>query len=187
MRSLKWIGQEVLNLQHDIRKIAYNLMNKVLRTPWPIHFKLRTFIGLDSLTVCILLGEISIFHSRVMGLYSSNCRRCFVCRAVNWEPLHQFTSNFVLLLIFVDFLSHNSWMKNLNFTNSCTINMNWNIYTIFIQLKTIFFEKSVKTINSNNSTNFEVNWWRGVLNLQRDIRKITYNLMNKEKILFSIV
>jgi hypothetical protein len=46
-------------------------------------------------------------------------------------------------------------------SNSCTINMNWNIYTIFIQLKTIFFEKSVKTINSNNSTKFEVNWWRG--------------------------
>jgi hypothetical protein len=29
MRSLKWIGQGVLNLQCDIRKIAYNLMNKV--------------------------------------------------------------------------------------------------------------------------------------------------------------
>ena len=39
--------------------------------------------------------------------------------------------------------------------------MNWNIYTIFIQLKTTFFEKSVKTINSNNSTKFEVNWRRG--------------------------
>jgi hypothetical protein len=38
-----------------------------LRTPWPIHFKLRTVIGIDSLTVCILFGEISIFHSRVMG------------------------------------------------------------------------------------------------------------------------
>ena len=60
-----------------------------------------------------------------------------------------------------DFLSHDSWMKNLNFTNSCIINMNWNIYTIFIQLKTTFFEKLVKTINSNNSTKFEVNWWRG--------------------------
>jgi hypothetical protein len=52
-------------------------------------------------------------------------------------------------------------MKNLNFTNSYTINMNWNIYTIFIQLKTTFFEKSVKTINSDNSTKFEVNWRRG--------------------------
>jgi hypothetical protein len=38
-----------------------------LRTPWPIHFKLRTFIGIDSLTVCILFEEISIFHSRVIG------------------------------------------------------------------------------------------------------------------------
>jgi hypothetical protein len=52
-------------------------------------------------------------------------------------------------------------MKNLNFTNSCTINMNWNIYTIFIQWKTTFFEKLVKTINFNNSTQFEVNCRRG--------------------------
>jgi hypothetical protein len=77
-----------------------------LRTPRPIHFKLRIVIGIDSLMVCILFGEISIFHSRVMGLYSSNCSRFFVCRAVNWEPLHQFTSNFVLLLeliVFTDF------------------------------------------------------------------------------------
>jgi hypothetical protein len=69
-----------------------------LRTPWPIHFKLRTVIGIDSLTVCILFGEISFFHSRVMGLYSSNCRRFVVCRAVNWELLGQFTSNFAHLL-----------------------------------------------------------------------------------------
>jgi hypothetical protein len=39
-----------------------------LRTPWPIHFKLLTVIGIDSLMVCILFGEISIFHSRVMRL-----------------------------------------------------------------------------------------------------------------------
>jgi hypothetical protein len=69
-----------------------------LRTPWPIHFKLRIVIGIDSLMVCILFGEISIFHSRVMGLYSSNCKWFFVCRAVNWEPLGQFTSNFAQLL-----------------------------------------------------------------------------------------
>jgi hypothetical protein len=69
-----------------------------LRTPWPIHFKLRIVIGIDSLMVCIPFGEISIFHSRVMGLYSSNCRWFFVCRAVNWEPLGQFTSNFAQLL-----------------------------------------------------------------------------------------
>jgi hypothetical protein len=69
-----------------------------LRTPWPIHFKLRIVIGIDSLTVCILFGEISIFHSRVMGLYSSNCRRVFVCHTVNWELLGQFTSNFTQLV-----------------------------------------------------------------------------------------
>jgi hypothetical protein len=69
-----------------------------LRTPWPIHFKLRIVVGIDSLMVCILFGEISIFHSRVMGLYSSNCRWFFVCRVVNWEPLGQFTSNFAQLL-----------------------------------------------------------------------------------------
>jgi hypothetical protein len=82
-----------------------------LRTPWPIHFKLRTAIGIDSLTVCILFGEISIFSFQSYGTL---------------------------------------------FTNSCTINMNWNIYTY-----DTFFEKSVKTINSNNSTKFEVNWPRG--------------------------
>jgi hypothetical protein len=54
-----------------------------LRTPWPIHFKFNRVIGIDGLTVCILYGEISNFHSRVMGLYSSNCRQYFVCRAVN--------------------------------------------------------------------------------------------------------
>ena len=54
-----------------------------LRTPWPIHFKFHRVIGIDGLMVCILFGEISIFHSRVMRLYSSNCRRFIVCRAVN--------------------------------------------------------------------------------------------------------
>ena len=69
-----------------------------LRIPWPIHFKLHTVIGIDSLTVCILFGEISIFHFRVVRLYSSNCRWFFVCRAVNWAPLGQFTSNFRIVI-----------------------------------------------------------------------------------------
>ena len=67
---------------HDFKAI-FRMSPCKLRTPWPIHFKLRIVIGIDSLMVCILFGEISIFHSRVMGLYSSNCRRFFVCRAVN--------------------------------------------------------------------------------------------------------
>ena len=60
-----------------------------LRTPWPIHFKLLIVIGIDSLMV-YPFGEISIFHSRVMGLYSSNCRWFFVCRTelrTPW-PIH---------------------------------------------------------------------------------------------------
>jgi hypothetical protein len=60
------------------------------------------------------------------------------CAKSAWYARRQHSYN-----ICKDFLSHNSWMKNLNFINSCTINTNWNIYTIFIQLKTTFFEKSV--------------------------------------------
>jgi hypothetical protein len=75
-----------------------------LRTPLPIHFKLCIVIGIDSLMVCILFGEISNFHFRVMGLFSSNCRRIFICRAVYWEPLGQFTSNFAQLLELIVFL-----------------------------------------------------------------------------------
>jgi hypothetical protein len=76
----------------------FHMSHSNLRTPWPIHFKFHRVIGIDGLTVCILYGEISNFHSRVMGLYSSNCRRFFLCRTVNWEPLGQFTSNFAQLL-----------------------------------------------------------------------------------------
>ena len=76
----------------------FHMSRSNLRTPWPIHFKIHRVIGIDGLRVCILYGEILNFHSRVMGLYSSNCRWFFVCRAVNWEPLGQFTSNFAQLL-----------------------------------------------------------------------------------------
>jgi hypothetical protein len=65
--------------------------------------------------VCILFGEISIFHSRVMGLYSSNCRRFFICHAVNWEPLGQFTSNFAQLLELIVLWSVYFWW-NLDFS-----------------------------------------------------------------------
>ena len=82
-----------------------------LRTPSPIYFKLCIVIGIDSLMVCILFGEISIFHSRVMGLYSSNCRRFFVCRAVNLGPLGQFTSNFAKLLELIVLRSVNFLVK----------------------------------------------------------------------------
>jgi hypothetical protein len=52
----------------------FHMSRSNLRTPWPIHFKFHRVIGIDGLMVCILYGEISNFHSRVVGLYSSNCR-----------------------------------------------------------------------------------------------------------------
>jgi hypothetical protein len=91
--------QDVLwytNVQLSVR--PFHMSRSNLRTPWPIHFKFHRVIGIDGLMVCILFGEISIIHSRVMGLYSSNCRWFFVCRAVNWEPIGQFTSIFAQLL-----------------------------------------------------------------------------------------
>ena len=79
----------------------FHMSRSNLRTPWPIHFKFHRVIGIDGLTVCILYGEISNFHSRVMGtlfikLYMI-LRQFFVCHAVNWEPLGQFTSNFAVI------------------------------------------------------------------------------------------
>ena len=52
----------------------FHMSRSNLRTPWTIHFKFHRVIGIDGLTVCKIYGEISNFHSRVMGLYSSNCR-----------------------------------------------------------------------------------------------------------------
>jgi hypothetical protein len=47
---------------------GFHMSRSNLKTP--IHFKFHRVIGIDGLTVCILYGEISNFHSRVMGLYS---------------------------------------------------------------------------------------------------------------------
>jgi hypothetical protein len=91
-RDILWYTNVRLSVRLSVR--PFHMSRSNLRTPWPIHFKFHR----DSFTDCILFGEILIFHSRVMGLYSSNCRRFFVCRAVNWEPLGQFTPNFAQLL-----------------------------------------------------------------------------------------
>jgi hypothetical protein len=82
-------------------------------------------IGIDSLMVCILFGEISIFHSRVMGFYSSNCRRFFVCRAANWEPLGQFTSNFAQLLELIVLRSVYFLVKFRVIQNNLNIHSSW--------------------------------------------------------------
>jgi hypothetical protein len=103
----------------------FHMSRSNLRDPWPIHFKFHRVIGIDGLTVYILYGEILNFHSRVMGLYSSNYRRFVVCRAVNWEPLGQFTSNFALLLELIvlvkcRFFIQELWeRKSLQILNKC--------------------------------------------------------------------
>ena len=81
------LRQDVLwytNIRLSVR--PFHMSRSNLRTSWPIHFKFQRVIGIDGLTVCILYGEISNFHSKVMGLYLSNCRRFSVCRTGNWEP-----------------------------------------------------------------------------------------------------
>jgi hypothetical protein len=95
--------------------------------------------------IIIIIASLKIY------LFSPWYRWINSCAKSAWYARRQHSYN-----ICKDFLSHNSSMKNLNFTNSCTINMNWNIYTY-----DTFFEKSVKTINSNNSMKFEMNWRRG--------------------------
>jgi hypothetical protein len=57
------------------------------------------------------------------------------CAKSSWYARRQHSYN-----ICKDFLSHNSWMKNRNFTKKYT---------------------DRKTINSNNCVKFEVNWPRG--------------------------
>ena len=69
-RDVLWYTNVGLSVRPSVRFTCCALN---LRTSWPIHFKFHRVIGIDGLTVCILYGEILNFHSRVMGLYSSNC------------------------------------------------------------------------------------------------------------------
>ena len=80
-QDVLWYTNVRLSVRLSVRPFYMSRTN--LRTPWPIHLKFKKFIGIDGLTVSILYGEILNFHSRVMGLYSSNFRRFFICRTVN--------------------------------------------------------------------------------------------------------
>ena len=86
--SLHWLWSAICNMcTIPQRKVCIQF--HMLRTLWPIHFKFHRVIGIDRLTVCILYGEILIFHSRVMGLYSSNCRRFMSrCKLITPSPIH---------------------------------------------------------------------------------------------------
>ena len=88
VRKISWfilVISECTSMETDICPSIrpFHMSRSNLKTPWPIHFKFHRVIEIAGLAVCILYGEILNFHSRVMGLYSSNCRQLFVCRAVN--------------------------------------------------------------------------------------------------------
>ena len=71
----------------------FHMSRSNLRTPWPIHFKFHRVIGIDGLTVCILYGEISNFHSRVVGLYYFMVKfRIFIPEL--WDFIHQIVGDF---------------------------------------------------------------------------------------------
>jgi hypothetical protein len=60
-----------------------------------------------------------------MGLYSSNCRRFFVCIAVNWEPLDQFTSNYNFRMKNWNFTKKYTDHKTINSNNYAKFEVNW--------------------------------------------------------------
>jgi hypothetical protein len=107
----------------------------------------------------------------LMGLYSSICRRFFVCRTVNWEPLGQFTSNFAQLLELIVLWSVYFWWnldfswerKSLQILYEC-----WRWYHNTSRLKdgriktTEMFpcEKILTTSGYRNQIHFQtIQWW----------------------------
>ena len=101
-------------------------------------------------------------HKKDQDMWHWKSRSWFVTDTINscaksaWYARRQHSYN-----ICIDFLSHNSRMKNRNFTKKYTDH---------------------KTINSNNYAKFEVNWPRGSQFTARHTKnylKIMYNLMNK--------
>jgi hypothetical protein len=59
----------------------FHMSRSNLRTPWPIHFKFHIVIGIDSLMVCILFGEISIFIPEL------------------WDFIHQIVGDFLYVAL----------------------------------------------------------------------------------------
>ena len=54
----------------------FHMSHSNLRTPWPIHFKFHRVIGIDGLTVCILMVKFRIFIPEL------------------WDFIHQIVSDF---------------------------------------------------------------------------------------------
>jgi hypothetical protein len=147
----------------------FHMSHSNLRTPWPIHFKFHRVIGIDGLTVCILYGEISNFYSRVMGLYSSNCRRFLVCHAVNWEPLRQF------------FLSNKFWLSVLSvlWLYDCSplyqcITYRHDITEILLKVAL----NSIKPTNSLYTSNWPFLWYIYVMKMKETDRCVLSESVN---------
>jgi hypothetical protein len=74
--------------------VAAMFGNRSGRNEQPFQFTSNfAVIGIDSLTVCILFGEILIFHSRVMGLYSSNTIKYRDHKTINSNNYAKFEVN----------------------------------------------------------------------------------------------
>ena len=82
MVKFRFLIPELWDFIHQIVG-DFSYVTLQIENPLANSLQISQGIGIDSFRVCLLYGEISNFHSRVMGLYSSNCRRFFVCRAVN--------------------------------------------------------------------------------------------------------
>ena len=79
----------------------FHMSRSNLRTPWPIHFKFQSYWNWWSYGLYTLWWNFEFsfqsYETLFIKLYMI-LRQFFVCRAVNWEPLCQFTSNFAWLL-----------------------------------------------------------------------------------------
>jgi hypothetical protein len=98
MRNLKWIGQGVLKLERDMwngrmdsRTLVYHNTSRLKDGRIKMLTADRRKRKRDEMR-----KEFRFFIPELWD-FSSNCSRFFVCRAVNWEPLRQFASSFVLL------------------------------------------------------------------------------------------
>jgi hypothetical protein len=59
----------------------FHMSRSNLRTPWPIHCKLRTVIGIDSPMICVLFGEIEYFIPEL------------------WDFIHQIVGDFLYVAL----------------------------------------------------------------------------------------
>jgi hypothetical protein len=97
MPSLKWIGQGVLNLQCDIRKIAYSLMNNLITLEWNIEISPKS-IQTIRLSIPITMRSLKWTGKGVLNLQRDIRKIALKSRTIWWIK------------------SHNSRMKIRNFT-----------------------------------------------------------------------